>query len=106
MLRKQLVHLTLKDTWIGILTSECTLLSYLILIGKIYSSSCRRNEVLPNTVSFIVRVNIKDETEKHISTKNTSLQKVMEKWTLQSNLVFLCVCVRVCVCVCVATASL
>ena len=67
-------------------------------MGKIYSSSCRRNEVLPHTLSFIVRVNIKDEKETHICTKNKSLQKVMDKWTLQSN--FVCVCVCVC-CVCV-----
>lgn len=32
--------------------------------------------------SFIVRVNIKNETEIYISTKNNSLQKQIVKWTL------------------------
>ena len=81
-LRKQLVHLTLKEIWIGFLTSECPLLNYLILIGKIYLWSCRRNEVLPTINSFIVRVNSKYEIEKYICTKNKSLQKLMDKWTL------------------------
>ena len=75
-LRKQLVHLTLKGIWIGFLTSECPLLNYLILIGKIYLWSCRRNEVLPTINSFIVRVNSKYEKEKYICTKNKSLQKI------------------------------
>ena len=74
VLRKQLVHLTLKKYWIGILTSECPLLNYLKLIWKIYLWSCRRNEVLPNIDSFLVRVNSKYEIEKYICTKNKSLQ--------------------------------
>ena len=81
-LRKQLVHLTLKEIWIGFLSSESPLLNYLILIGKIYLWSCRRNEVLPTINSFIVRVNGKYEKEKYICTKNKSLQKLMDKWTL------------------------
>lgn len=40
------------------------------------------NEVLPNIDSFIVRVNIKNETEIYISTKNNSFQKRIVKWTL------------------------
>ena len=81
-LRKQLVHLTLKEIWIGFLSSECPLLNYLILIGKIYLWSCRRNEVLPTINSFIVRIKGKYEVEKYIWTKNKSLQKLMDKWTL------------------------
>ena len=81
-LRKQLLHLTLKEIWIGFLTSECPLLSYLILIGKIYLWSCRRNEVLPTINSFIVRVSGKYEIEKYICDKNKSLQKLADKWTL------------------------
>ena len=82
VLRKQQVHLTLKDILIGILTSESSLLNYLILIGKIYLWSCRRTEVLPHIDSFIVKVNIKYETEKYICTKNKSLKKLMHKWNL------------------------
>ena len=81
-LRKQLVHLTLKKIWIGFLSSECPLLNYLILIGKIYLWSCRRNELLPTINSFIVRINGKYEIEKYICTKNKNLQKLMDKWTL------------------------
>lgn len=81
-LRKQLVHLTLKEIWIGFLSSECPLLNYLILIGKIYLWSCRRNELLPTINSFIVRINGKYEIEKYIFTKNKNLQKLMDKWTL------------------------
>ena len=81
-LRKQLVHLTLKEIWIGFLSSECPLLNYLILIGKIYLWSCRRNELLPTINSFIVRINGKYEIEKYICTKNKNLQKLMDKWTL------------------------
>ena len=81
-LRKQLVHLTLKEIWIGFLSSECPLLNYLILIGKIYLWSCRRNELLPTINSFIVKVNGKFEIENYICTKNKSLQKLMDKWTL------------------------
>ena len=58
MLRK-LVHLTVKEIWMGILTSECPLLSYLIHIEKIYFWSSSMNEVLPNIDSFIVKVNSK-----------------------------------------------
>ena len=83
-LRKQLlVHLTLKEIWIGFLTSdrECPFLiiSYL---GKIYLWSSRRNKVLPTINNFIVRENCKYEIEKYICTKNKSLQKLMDKWTL------------------------
>ena len=87
VLRKQQVHLTLKDILIGILTSQSSLLNYLILIGKIYYF--RRTEVLPHIDSFIVKVNIKYETEKYICTKNKSLKKLMDKWNLQFNLSFI-----------------
>ena len=66
----------------GFLSSECPMLNYLILIGKIYLWSCRRNELLPTINSFIVRINGKYEIEKYIFTKNKNLQKLMDKWTL------------------------
>ena len=81
-LRKQLVHLTLKEIWIGFLSSECPLRNYRILIGKIYLWSCRRNEVFPTINSFIVRINGNYEIETYICTKNKSLQKLMHKRTL------------------------
>ena len=58
------------------------MLNYLILIGKIYLWSCRRNEVLATINSFIVRVSGKYEIEKYICDKNKSLQKLIDKWTL------------------------
>ena len=75
LFRKQQVQLSLKDTLIGVLRPECPLLNYLILIGKIYLWSCRRNEVPPNIESFKVWVNIKYETENYICTNNKSLEK-------------------------------
>ena len=57
-------------------TSESSLLNYLILIGKIYFWSCRRTEVLPHIDSFIVKVNIKYETEKYICTKKQEFKKI------------------------------
>ena len=75
LLRKQQVQLTLKNTLIGVLRPQHPLLNYLILIGKIYLWSCRRNEVPPNIDSFKVRVNIKYETENYICTNNKSLEK-------------------------------
>ena len=70
--------------WVAKTTSspKCPLLNYLIVIGKIYLWSCKRNEVLPTIDSFIVRVNSKCEIGKYICTKNKSLQKLMDKWTL------------------------
>ena len=64
---KQLVHVNLKEILIDILTSECPLRNYLTRMGKICLWSCRRNEVLPNIDSFIIRVNIEHETEKYTS---------------------------------------
>ena len=66
--------LQVQDILIGVLTSENPLLNYLILIGKVYLWSCRRDEVLPNIDSFVVKVNIKYETGKHICANNKTLK--------------------------------
>ena len=55
----QPVRLTLKDICIGIISSECPLLNYLLLIGKLYLRDCRRSNKLPDIAGFKVKVNIK-----------------------------------------------
>ena len=64
--------LQVQDILIGVLTSENPLLNYLILIGKVYLWSCRRD-----IDSFVVKVNIKYETGKHICANNKTLKN---KW--------------------------
>ena len=44
----QRVQLSMRDVLFGIITSKCTLLNYLLLVGKLYLWECRRNKVLPN----------------------------------------------------------
>ena len=53
------VRLTLKDICVGIISSECPLLNYLLLIGKLYLWDCRRSNKLPDIAGFKVKVNIK-----------------------------------------------
>ena len=55
-LTQQQIHLNLKDTLIGLLTLELQLLNYLLLLGKIYLSACRRNKELPSIRGFKSKV--------------------------------------------------
>ena len=59
--------------------SKCPLLNYLILIGKLYLSHCRKKQVLQNIEGFKFKVKIKYQVEKYISTKNNKLETVYEK---------------------------
>ena len=70
------------NTQIGIVTSKCTLLNYLLLVGKLFLWECRRNKVLPNIYGFQTKVGIKYETEKFICTKNNKLHQFHRKWTI------------------------
>ena len=78
----QRVQLTMRDVLFGIVTSKCTLLNYLLLVGKLFLWECRRNKVLPNIYGFQTKVGIKYETEKFICTKNNKLHQFHRKWTI------------------------
>ena len=47
-LSKEFVYLSLKDVLIGIISSECPLLNYFLLISKLYLWDCRRSQILPS----------------------------------------------------------
>ena len=76
----QPVRLTLKDICIGIISSGCPLLNYLLLIGKLYLWDCRRSNKLPDIAGFKVKVDIKYQIEKYVCTKNNKLAKFERKW--------------------------
>ena len=63
-LTKEFVHLTLQDVLIGIITSKCPLLNYLLLIAKVYLWDCRRSETLLNITGLKLKVKNKYKTEK------------------------------------------
>ena len=68
----QSVRITLRDICIRILNSECPLLNYLLLIGKLYLWDCRRSNKLPNIAGLKVKVDIKYQIEKYVCTKDNS----------------------------------
>ena len=79
-LSKEFVHLSLQDVLIGIITSECPLLNYFLLIAKLFLWDCRRSQILPSLAGFKRKIKIKFETEKYICTKNNTLDKFIKKW--------------------------
>ena len=83
-LTKEFVHFTLQDILIGIITSKCPLLNYLLLIAKVYLWDCRRSKMLPNIIGPKLKVKNKYETEKYICIKNNTIEKFTRKWALTS----------------------
>ena len=79
-LSKEFVHLSLQHVLIGIVTLECPLLNYFLLIAKIYIWDCRRSQILPSLAEFKIKIKIKFETEKYICTKNKTLGQFNNKW--------------------------
>ena len=65
----------LQDILIGIITSECPLLNYFLLIAKLYIWDCRRSQILPSLAGFKIKIKTKFETEKYICTKNKTLDQ-------------------------------
>ena len=63
--KKKIVHVSLQDVLIGIITSECPLLNYLLLIAKVYLWDCRRSQIVPSLIGLKVKIKIKFETEKY-----------------------------------------
>ena len=57
------VHLNLRDVLLGIITSKCILLNYLLIIRKLYLWDCRRNKVHPSIHGFQTKVKNKYEIE-------------------------------------------
>ena len=78
-LSKELFHLSLQDVLIGIITSECPSMNFLLLIAKVYLWDCRRSQILPSLTRFKVRFKLKFETEKYIYTKNNTLIQFNKK---------------------------
>ena len=74
----------LQDILIGIITSKCPLLNYLLLIAKVYLWDCRRSKTLPNIIGLKLKVKNKYETEKYICIKNNTIEKFTRKWALTS----------------------
>ena len=79
-LSKEFVYLSLKDVLIGIISSECPLLNYFLLIGKLYLWDCRRSQILPSSAGFKIKIKIKFVTEKYICTKNKTFYQFNKKW--------------------------
>ena len=76
----QQISLNSQDVLLGVISSKCPLLNYLIIIGKLFLWDCRRNGVLPNKTNFLAKVNIKLQKEKYISIKNNTLKEFYDKW--------------------------
>ena len=74
---------------IGIITSKCPLLNYLLLIAKVYLWDCRMSETLPNITGLKLKVKNKYGTEKYICTKNNTIEKFTPKWALTPGSVLL-----------------
>ena len=79
-LSKEFVHLSLQDVLIDIITLECPLLNYFLMIAKLFLWDCRRFQILPSLAGFKRKIKIKFETEKYICTKNNTLDKFIKKW--------------------------
>ena len=58
-LSKEFFHLSLQDVLIGIITSECPLLNYLLQIAKVYLWDCRRSQILTRLTGFKVKIKVK-----------------------------------------------
>ena len=58
-LTNEFIAISLQDVLIGIITTVCPLLNYLLLIAKIYIWDCRRTQTLPNIKGFKSKVKVK-----------------------------------------------
>ena len=81
MLTKKSRALSIQDVMLGIITSPCPLLNYLILIGKLYIWDCRRKGIHPYIEGFKQKIKINYQTEKYIASKNNDLLNFYNKWT-------------------------
>ena len=79
-LSQEFVHLSLQDVLIGIITSECSLLNYFLLIAKLYIWDCRRSQILPSLAGFKIKIKTNFETEKYVCIKNKTFDQFRKKW--------------------------
>ena len=68
-----------QDIILGIITSPCHLLSYLILMGKLYIWDCRRKCIHRYIEGFKQKIKINYQTEKYIASKNNDLLNLMAR---------------------------
>ena len=61
--RQERIHLTLEDVIVGVLTRQCPLLNYVLLIAKMYLWEYRRNQLHPNISGFKAKIKLKYEIE-------------------------------------------
>ena len=78
-LTNEFICITLQGVLLGVITSVCPLLNYLLLTAKIYIWDCRRTHTSPNINGFKLKVKTKYETEKYIYIKNSKLDKFNKK---------------------------
>jgi len=72
--------LSFQDIILGILTSPCPLLNYIILMGKLYIWDCKRKHIHPYIEGFKQKIKIYCQTEKYIASKNNDLVNFYKKW--------------------------
>ena len=69
-----------QDIILGIITSPCPLLNYLILMRKLYIWDCIRKCIHPYIEGFKQKIKIHYQTEKYIASKNNDLLHFYNKW--------------------------
>jgi len=74
------IYLTQQDVIVGVLSTSCPLLNYLLLIAKIYLWDCRRNQTHPNINGFNANILIKYESENYIGRINKKIEFLRAKW--------------------------
>ena len=65
----------------GITTSSCPLLNYLILIGKIHIWDCKRTHAHPNIEGFKLNSKSIIKRKNYFASKNEDLDTFYKKWT-------------------------
>ena len=65
---------------VGILRPSCPLLNYLLLIAKLYTWDCRRNQILPNINGFKFKVRLKHEVELYIGRYGERKDILRNEW--------------------------
>ena len=68
-----------QDIILGIITSPCPLLNYLILMAKLYIWDCTRKCIHPYIEGFKQKIKMNYQTEKYIASKNNDLLNFYNK---------------------------
>ena len=87
---KEQRKLELKTTLVGVTDTKCSLLNYLIVLGKLHLwNCCRKNNSLPFFSSYKELVKRKYETERHIAAKYNNRKMLEAKWKPALNCILL-----------------